>query len=412
MKIVLLLLSLSCFIAMILSQTCVDYTGATLVGVGQTTVPDTTCSANANPFPAGLTLAVGLIETENLQLFYIPAQAGEPSYELSADTCSSDFDTNMVIFAYNVVDSTFEFIASNDDFCNLQSSLIIGVSDEQQIYIAVAGYDASTFGELVLTISMNTSAVSTVDQIRFISEDIEDIAGKVADMSTAIDADTSLDTADTNIASIGSIEAAIATEYDAGGLVTDMTAYVTALSSSLSQLSTDASDLQDSIASRVTADSTDYDAAVSSINGAITTLSEQAGNISSDLTTSQSTSTTIDSTVTTLKSGLDTQITSFTSLNSYFSSTMGSIETNSFTTFACKYLALTSTTSVPAVLMSPNEYNGKLEDVATVMNTIITNLPSPNPACNSFMTSYSSNLAAAMYMTAFSNLQSSYQCYY
>jgi hypothetical protein len=62
--------------------------------------------------------------------------------------------------------------------------------------------------------------------------------------------------------------------------------------------------------------------------------------------------------------------------------------------------------------MSSTAFNGRLEDVASLLNTLISNLPSQNPTCAAFMTSYSTNLAAKMYITAFSNLQSAYQCYY
>jgi hypothetical protein len=407
-----LYITIACLIAMTFAAPCVDYTQATLATIGQNTVADTTCTANAAPFPAGLSLQVGLIVEDNLQLFYIPPQTSEPSYELTADTCASNFDTNMVIFIYNTANSSYEFVASNDDFCNLQSSLTIAVSDEQEVYIAVAGYDASTVGQLILTISMNVSSVSSVDQIRFISQDIEDVAGKVLAMSNAISADTSLATADTNIASIGTLQTDILNEYNAGGLVTDMTAYATSLAGSLTTLGNDATALQTSIANRVATDSTDYDAVVGTINTDISTLTDQASNISTALSTSQSSSSGIDTQVGNLKTGLDTQITTFTNLNSYFSATLGSLESDTFSTFACKYLALTSTSTVPPALMSSTAFNGRLEDVASLLNTLISNLPSQNPTCAAFMTSYSTNLAAKMYISSFSNLQSAYQCYY
>ncbi len=100
-----------------------------------------------------------VMRSPNIWYLYTPSATGLATVSL----CGSGYDTMLAVYEGHVCPPTGkELLASNDDFCRLQSQVMLDVTGGQSYLIEIGGYGTAT-GQGVLTISLEPSEVAEFD---------------------------------------------------------------------------------------------------------------------------------------------------------------------------------------------------------------------------------------------------------
>ena len=320
----------------------IDYTLSESLSYPSSSVTvDTACVAASNSFPSGLTFPDGINPAQqNLIWYEIASQPTVATYQLTVDTCSSDFDTVLFIIFYNLDSGIYSLEAYVDDTCGLGASVTLTVDDDSTVLIAAGGIDGTDTGSLTISISSQEYYVPPAAQLKALVEDVEEIEADIDDLHNFVDNEI-----DTVIAAVAGVSDTLDTV--SSNVLSGTASVLTAVDGVASTLST--------VGANVLSGTSDILGAISGLSSTLGTVNTNVNSITTTLGGVSSTLDTVATTVGTIPG-------SFSTLTSYIQALMASNSAADTDRVFQQYL-YAAASSVPAQVKAPLISGGSLEDV-------------------------------------------------